>query len=544
MTENQVLKTIQSIKPTTATGVDYIDNKTLKLVAREITPALTQIINLSISTNTFPSLYKWSKVTPLLKKNALDPILPASYRPVNQLVGLAKIVERCVFGQLVNYLEENSLLHPNQHGGREGHSTTTTLIQMHNQWMEDLKDGKVVAVTMVDQSAAFDVCNHEIIKNKLKLLGLNSVDWVSSYLSGRTQSCAIGASLSSALSLPPASVVQGGVGSGILYNVMTCDLPDIVHDQHEVSIEDKNHHCREDGDMVTFVDDATCYFGHSDPAEVTRVINKNFSKIENYMHANKLKINSDKTHLLVMAKSGGGEVRSRAALEKRAAVVLTAGGEDIKQSDKEILLGGTINHTGTWSTMIRDGKASLQVQLKNRVNALKKICQHADLKTRKTVAGGLVQSKLQYLLPLFGAAPDYLMKGLQVQQMAAARAVVGPKSWRWSNTKTLNYLGWLYVKQQHVASTLILTHKIVSTRKPVNIHRSIVSSYPYTTRGATGGQLRAYTGTVRGRDGTALTTQTFQYQSISLYNSIPMIFRSYGQDQFKSAIKKWARSNV
>ena len=50
------------------------------------------------------------------------------------------------------------------------------------------------------------------------------------------------------------------------------------------------------------------------------------------------------------------------------------------------------------------------------------------MKTRKIVAGGLVQSKLQYLLPLFGAAPDYLMKGLQVQQMAAARAVIGQRS--------------------------------------------------------------------------------------------------------------------
>ena len=128
--------------------------------------------------------------------------------------------------------------------------------------------------------------------------------------------------------------------------------------------------------------------------------------------------------------------------------------------------------------------------------------------------------------------------------MAAARAVVGPKSWRWNNAKTLNYLGWLNVKQQHVVSTLILTHKIVNTNKPENMYRSMVSSYPYQTRAAAGGQLRAYAGTTRGRDRTALTTRTFQYQSISLYNSIPMIFRSYGQDQFKSAIKKWARSNV
>ena len=52
------------------------------------------------------------------------------------------------------------------------------------------------------------------------------------------------------------------------------------------------------------------------------------------------------------------------------------------------------------------------------------------MNTRKIVAVGLVQSKLQYLLPLFGAAPEYLLKGLQVQQMAAARAVVGSKSWR------------------------------------------------------------------------------------------------------------------
>ena len=72
------------------------------------------------------------------------------------------------------------------------------------------------------------------------------------------------------------------------------------------------------------------------------------------------------------------------------------------------------------------------------------------------VAGGIVMSKLQYLLPLFGAAPDYLLRGLQVQQMVAARAVVGYKCFRWSNIRILNYLGWLNVKQQYVASTLKL----------------------------------------------------------------------------------------
>ena len=59
------MKVIKKIKPTTATGVDYIDNCTIKLVADIITPALTHIVDLSIFTATFPTIYKWAKVTPL-----------------------------------------------------------------------------------------------------------------------------------------------------------------------------------------------------------------------------------------------------------------------------------------------------------------------------------------------------------------------------------------------------------------------------------------------------------------------------------------------
>ena len=194
--------------------------------------------------------------------------------------------------------------------------------------------------------------------------------------------------------------------------------------------------------------------------------------------------------------------------------------------------------------MIRDGKASIQVQLRNRVDALKKICQFADLKTRKSVASGLIQSKLQYMLPLFGAAPDYLLRGLQVQQIAAARAVVGPRSLRWSNVRILSFLGWLNIKQQYVSSTIILTHKIVTTGRPLNIFKSMVTPYPYQTRRATQQELRSWAGTVRGRDRTALTLRTFQFQAISLYNRLPMTYRSYSRERLKSAAKKWARINI
>ena len=172
--------------------------------------------------------------------------------------------------------------------------------------------------------------------------------------------------------------------------------------------------------------------------------------------------------------------------------------------------------------MIRDGKASLQTQLRNRVNALKKICQHTDFSTRKMVAGGIVQSKLQYLLPLFGSAPEYLLEGLQVQQMAAARAVVGLQGRRWSNARLLNYLGWLNIKQQYAASTLMLTHKIVTTGRPEKIHRSMATPYPYPTRRATEHELRTW-----GQDRTGLTLRTWVISYKSTEKNMTIFFGDF-----------------
>ena len=128
----------------------------MKLVKDEIVGALTTIINLSIQQSTFPEIYKHSKVIPLKKNPSLSDIECASYRPVNLLPIPGKIVEKAIFNQLVEYLETNKLIHPNHHGGRKGHSTTTALVQMYNKWVEEMEEGKLVGVLMIDQSAAFD----------------------------------------------------------------------------------------------------------------------------------------------------------------------------------------------------------------------------------------------------------------------------------------------------------------------------------------------------------------------------------------------------
>ena len=99
---------ISSLTNSSASGTDYIDTKTIKLSAGLISPALTHILNLYITSSTFPNIWKHAKVIPLLKSLDADTMLPKSYRPVALLPVLSKILEKVVFTQLVKYLEDNN----------------------------------------------------------------------------------------------------------------------------------------------------------------------------------------------------------------------------------------------------------------------------------------------------------------------------------------------------------------------------------------------------------------------------------------------------
>ena len=56
---------ITSLRNSKSAGFDSIDTKVLKLIKEEITPAITHIVNLSIKSSVFPSLWKHSKVIPI-----------------------------------------------------------------------------------------------------------------------------------------------------------------------------------------------------------------------------------------------------------------------------------------------------------------------------------------------------------------------------------------------------------------------------------------------------------------------------------------------
>ena len=421
VTEEKVLKLIKNLKNSTATGVDNIDTKTVKFVADLIVAPLTHIINLSISTGSFPRVWKYAKVVPLLKSQSSDPTLPKNYRPVALLPILSKVLEKAVFAQMVTYLESNQLVNPNLHGSRAEHNTSTALIQMYDKWVEDVDDGKLVGVLLCDQSAAFDLCDHVLLIEKLRLMGLDesALSWVRSYLSGRQQSCYVDGHLSAPLSLPQCGVPQGSIGGPLLWLCFICDQPNVVHD-HAVDAQEAHHGCdqqAECGQLVGYVDDGAFSYSHRDPAVLSEVLTRKYSMLEDWMNGNKLVVNQDKTHVLVMG--------TKKMAANRNKVSIRSGQYNIKPSVTEKLLGGHIHQSLLWNHHISDHRNSLISQLSSRINGLKKIASTATFNTKLMVANGVIMSKLVYLITVWGGAQKYLVNRLQVQQLTAARVVCG-----------------------------------------------------------------------------------------------------------------------
>ena len=43
---------------------------------------------------------------------------------------------------------------------------------MYNNWVEDMEEGKLVGVMMINQSDTFDICEHKLLVDKLEVMGI------------------------------------------------------------------------------------------------------------------------------------------------------------------------------------------------------------------------------------------------------------------------------------------------------------------------------------------------------------------------------------
>ena len=147
------------MKPKTSAGVDSVSNKPLKQIAPIILGPLHYLINLSLQTGFVPQQLKVSKVIPLYKINSGDKHNFSNYRPISILSSFAKLIEKIVCAQLMNYLNNNDLLYKHQYGFRGKHGTSHPLLHFTNNVHDALNSDKFNLSIFIDLKKASDTVN-------------------------------------------------------------------------------------------------------------------------------------------------------------------------------------------------------------------------------------------------------------------------------------------------------------------------------------------------------------------------------------------------
>ena len=210
---------------------------------------------------------------------------PNNYRPISDLSVVSKLIERVVFNQLYEYLNNNKLLTESQSGFRPMFSTETALLEATNEWLWNIDNNLLNGVIFLDLKKAFDTMDHAILLGKLKLYGVSSqsLNWFRSYLSDRKQLTFIDGVQSDFCNIT-CGIPQGSILGPLLFTIYINDLPS----------------CNLFSKPRMYADDTTLTTSAEDPCVLEHKMNYDMNLIQSWLSANKLTLNVKKTKYMLI----------------------------------------------------------------------------------------------------------------------------------------------------------------------------------------------------------------------------------------------------
>ena len=240
--------------------------------------------------------------------------------------------------------------------------------------------------------------------------------------------------------------------------------------------------CTECGGLVCYADDSTYTVTAKSADELSVKLSTKFQEMSTYLRDNRLCINTDKTHMLVMCTQ---QKRNRNPNIQN--VLLNTGAELISPTQTEWLLGVPVHQDLNFGGLLVSGKDSLVKSLNKRTGALKSLSKMASFKTRLSICSALIMSKILYMLPLYCGAPAYMMKALQKNQTEALRIVTNRK---WKNRgqslvstkELLKQCNYMSVKQMAFYYSVAAVHKLLVNKQPEYLHQVVCEALTSGTK--------------------------------------------------------------
>ena len=298
---------------------------------------------------------------------------------------------------------------------------------------------------------------------------------------------------------------QGSILGPLLFLVYFNDLPDNLN-----------------SDVDSYADDTTVTIAGNTLSEIENKLTLDGRKLGEWMKSNKLKLNTDKTHIMTI-----GTQQRLSSLTERLQVRLDDRQLLHDPSGSESLLGCKMDACLKWNHQVE----SLLSKLSRRISAISYLRYICPFHVKRTISEGMFSSVLIYCLPLFAGLEKGQLNKLQIMQNKAARLVCNAAP-RAKRTDLYNKVGWLTVNQLAAYHSILQVFKIRQAREPLYLAEIFCKE-------SRSGRIMIP------RNNLSLAADSFCFRGSNLWNQLPRNLRNVKKiGTFKRDVKKWVTENV
>lgn len=331
--------------------------------------------------------------------------------------------------QLERYLSENEVIIERQSGFREKHSCETAINLVIANWKSSAIKGKIVLAVFVDLKRAFETIDRDRLTKKLWNIGIRGKEneWFRNYLQRRMQKTKFGEEILVEIGVP-----QGSTLACVLFSIYMNDIGSILE------------YC----DIDLFADDTLISIEAQTIEEAESKMNDDLKKLDKWLKINKLKINTEKTKYMVIARS-------------QQTCNINISGNPIEKVTEMKYLGITIDDKLNFK------KHAEQVtrKLAKKIHFICRINRFLTKQTKLIIYNTIVKPQIEYCPSVLFLLKKSEIKKLQKMQNKAMRLLLACD--RKTHVKTmLDKLDFLSVRQNIYLNVMCLLFKMKNNLLP------------------------------------------------------------------------------
>ena len=444
---------------------------------------------------------KIAKVIPIHKKKSRLEV--SNYRPISLLSLVSKVLEKCVYVQVNEYLNTKNLIYDYQSGFRSGYSTETCLIYLTDYVRSKMSEGKYVGMCLLDVQKAFDSVNHNILCQKLEAMGIDS-QWFKSYLSNRQQLVCID-DIESPLKQIPCGVPQGSLLGPLLYLCYSNDMATAISNK-----------------LLLYADDSVIIASDKDPEKLARGLSRDMKAVNSWLVDNKLTLHVGKTELILF---GTGPQLKKAT------------NFHVPYDDHNIMPSDTVNYLGATLDKYLSGEVMVDSIIKKATGRLKFLYRHSNFfncKLRKDLCSTLIQCHIDYCSAAwYPGLSKKLKQKLQVVQNKMVRFILALPHRAHVGQEQLQSIKLLDIQNRSRQLRLKHVHNVFHSTAPSYLNQFFTKTATIHSHATRSNPMNYFVPHVKGQ-----TSKSFFYNSILDWNSLPNNIKGIpNKPLFKKAVK-------